>query len=77
MAPTSTNSTSPNTTPLQKILPKQKNLHTKPMSCLKAFAPKDMLLCLKQLAKVEPKNALKYSQDYIRISDSMQQLERE
>ncbi len=40
-------------------------------------APKDMLLCLKQLAKVEPKNALKYSQDYIRISDSMQQLERE
>ncbi len=40
-------------------------------------APKDMLLCLKQLAKVDPKNALKYSQDYIRISDSMQQLERE
>ena len=37
----------------------------------------DMLLCLKQLAKVEPENALKYSQDYIRISDSMQTLERQ
>lgn len=40
-------------------------------------APKDMLLCLKQLAIADPKNALKYSQDYIRISDSMQRLERE
>lgn len=40
-------------------------------------APKDMLLCLKQLSVVEPENALKYSQDYIKISDSMQQLERE
>lgn len=37
----------------------------------------DMLPCLKQLAKVEPQNALKYSQEYIRISDSMQQLERQ
>ena len=37
----------------------------------------DMLKCLKQLATVEPQNALKYSQDYIRISDSMQQLERQ
>jgi signal transduction histidine kinase len=37
----------------------------------------DMLQCLKQLATVEPQNALKYSQDYIRISDSMQQLERQ
>ena len=37
----------------------------------------DMLQCLKQLAKVEPQNALKHSQDYIRISDSMQQLERQ
>ena len=37
----------------------------------------DMLQCLKQLATVEPQNALKYSQEYIRISDSMQQLERQ
>jgi signal transduction histidine kinase len=37
----------------------------------------DMLQCLKQLAKVEPQNALKYSQEYIRISDSMHQLERQ
>jgi signal transduction histidine kinase len=37
----------------------------------------DMLQCLKQLVKVEPQNALKYSQEYIRISDSMQQLERQ
>ena len=40
-------------------------------------APKDMLLCLKQLSKVDGKNALKYSKDYIRISDSMQILERQ
>ena len=40
-------------------------------------APKDMLLCLKQLSVVEPENALKYSQDYIKVSDSMQQIERE
>lgn len=37
----------------------------------------DMLLCLKQLIKVDKKNALSYSQDYIRISDSMQLLERQ
>ena len=36
----------------------------------------DMLVCLKQLSKVDPQNALKYSQEYIRISDSLQQLER-
>jgi len=36
----------------------------------------DILICLKQLIKVDPQNALKYSQDYIKISDSMQQLER-
>jgi signal transduction histidine kinase len=40
-------------------------------------APKDMLLCLKRLAIVEPKNALTYSNEYIRISDSMHKLERE
>ncbi len=37
----------------------------------------DMLECLKQLCKVDTKNALKYSEEYIRISDSMQQLERD
>lgn len=37
----------------------------------------DLLSCLKQLSKVDPKNALKYSQEYIRISDSMQLLERQ
>lgn len=36
----------------------------------------DILLSLKQLTKVDTINALKYSQEYIRISDSMQQLER-
>jgi len=36
----------------------------------------DILLSLKQLTKVDTQNALKYSQEYIRISDSMQLLER-
>ncbi len=36
----------------------------------------DMLASLKQLSKVDTQNALKYSQEYIQISDSMQQLER-
>ena len=36
-----------------------------------------MLKSLKQLSKVDPKNTLKYSQEYIRISDSMQLLERQ
>jgi len=40
-------------------------------------APNDMLLSLKQLSKVEPANELKYAKQYIRISDSMQQLERQ
>jgi signal transduction histidine kinase len=39
--------------------------------------PEDILTSLKQLIKVDPQNALKYSSEYIRISDSMQQLERE
>ena len=43
----------------------------------KFHSPAGMLFSLKQLAKVEPKNALKYSTEYIKISDSMQQLERE
>jgi len=40
-------------------------------------APNDMLMCLKHLAIIDPKNALKYSANYIKISDSMHQLERE
>jgi len=40
-------------------------------------APNDMLQVLKQLSKIEPQHALKYSNDYIRISDSVYQLERE
>lgn len=37
----------------------------------------DILVSLKQLSKVDPKNALQYTQEYIRISDSMQLLERQ
>lgn len=40
-------------------------------------APNDMLLCLKHLSEVDPGHALKYSSEYIKISDSMHQLERE
>ncbi|WP_170826821.1 sensor histidine kinase [Flavobacterium caeni] len=40
-------------------------------------APNDMLLCLKHLGKIDPKNSLSYSKEYIRISDSIHQLERE
>lgn len=38
--------------------------------------PGDILISLKQLIKVDPQNALKYSSEYIRISDSMKQIER-
>lgn len=38
--------------------------------------PSDILTSLKQLIKVDPENALKYSNEYIKVSDSMQQLER-
>jgi len=37
----------------------------------------DILVSLKQLSKVDPKNALQYTQEYIQISDSMQLLERQ
>jgi len=40
-------------------------------------APGDMLLALKQLIIIEPKNALKHAKDYMRISDSMHKLERD
>ena len=39
-------------------------------------SPIQVLWSLKQLIKVDPQNALKYSQEYIKTSDSMQQLER-
>ena len=39
-------------------------------------APDDILRCLKQLSKVDPSNALKYATEYIKVSDSMQLLER-
>ena len=37
----------------------------------------DMLVSLKQLAQVDTQNALQHNQQYIRISDSMQLLERQ
>lgn len=37
----------------------------------------DILVCLKQLMDVDSANTLKYSQEYIRISDSIQVLERQ
>ena len=40
-------------------------------------APSDMMHCLRQLSKLEPKNALEYSSEYIKISDSLHILERE
>ena len=40
-------------------------------------APKDQLLCLKQLIKINPEKALKYSSQYISLSDSMQNMERQ
>ncbi|NHM05992.1 hypothetical protein G4D82_02060 [Flavobacterium sp. CYK-4] len=57
---------------------KAKSYANRALSLSKEFcSPNDVLFSLKQLSKVDPKNALKYSQEYIRISDSMQQLERE
>jgi len=38
--------------------------------------PVNIVLALKQASNVEDKNALKYSEDYIRISDSLQIVER-
>jgi signal transduction histidine kinase len=40
-------------------------------------APKDQFLCLKQLIKINPKKALQYSSQYISLSDSMQNMERQ
>jgi len=39
-------------------------------------APKDILFSLKQLARVDARNALHYTQQYMQLSDSMQILER-
>ncbi|MDI1254870.1 MAG: tetratricopeptide repeat protein [Flavobacterium sp.] len=38
--------------------------------------PKDVLLSLKQLSEINPKNAISYSKEYIRINDSLQLAER-
>lgn len=40
-------------------------------------APNDMLICLKHLSRIDPSNELGYAAEYIKISDSMHQLERE
>ncbi len=40
-------------------------------------APNDMLLCLKHLSKINPGKSLAYASRYIKIADSMHQLERE
>jgi signal transduction histidine kinase len=48
------------------------------LSLSKSFnAPKDQLLCLKQLIKINPKEALAYSGQYIALADSMQKMERQ
>jgi signal transduction histidine kinase len=57
---------------------KAKQYANEAYSLSKSFkAPNDMMLCLKELSKIDPKNALQYSAQYIKISDSMHQLERE
>lgn len=43
---------------------------------LKSRDPRNMVLALKQASIVDKKNASKYSEDYIRISDSLQLVER-
>lgn len=40
-------------------------------------APNDMMMCLKHLSKIDPANALKYTSEYVKLSDSMHQQERE
>lgn len=40
-------------------------------------APSDVLSALKQMSYVDKKNSSKFSQEYIRINDSVQQLERQ
>ena len=59
-------------------LPQANRYALEALNLSKSFkAPKDQLLCLKQLIKINPKQALAYSNQYIALSDSMQKMERQ
>lgn len=59
-------------------LPKANAYALEALAISKNFkAPKDQLLCLKQLIKINPQKALHYSSQYISLSDSMQNMERQ
>lgn len=59
-------------------LPKANRYAQEALAISKSFkAPKDELMCLKQLIKINPKKALSYSSQYISLTDSMQKLERQ
>ena len=61
-----------------KDFPKANQYALEALAISKNFkAPKDQLLCLKQLIKINPEKALKYSSQYISLSDSMQNMERQ
>ncbi|MFY8213677.1 MAG: sensor histidine kinase [Flavobacterium sp.] len=59
-------------------LPKANRYAQEALAISKSFkAPKDELMCLKQLIKINPKKALTYSSQYISLTDSMQKIERQ
>ncbi len=59
-------------------LPKANRYAQEALAISKSFkAPKDELMCLKQLIKINPKKALSYSSQYISLTDSMQKIERQ
>jgi signal transduction histidine kinase len=59
-------------------LPKANAYALEALAISKNFkAPKDQLLCLKQLIKINPQKALDYGSQYISLSDSMQNMERQ
>ena len=59
-------------------LPKANQYAQEALALSKSFkAPKDQLLCLKQLIKINPEKALAYSSQYISLTDSMQKMERQ
>jgi signal transduction histidine kinase len=59
-------------------LPKANQYAQEALAISKSFkAPKDQLLCLKQLIKINPEKALAYSSQYISLTDSMQKMERQ
>lgn len=61
-----------------KDFPKANQYALEALAISKNFkAPKDQLLCLKQLIKINPQKALYYSSQYISLSDSMQNMERQ